>query len=153
MQILTRLALGMWLGRFDNVHCANFHHYAAGGVVVKAIRWRSAALQLRGLGSHVISSAQALVHIVHGILRRLKKADMKHSGISPLRSHALVVHQCQQKAIGIPQHRELIAAFLQGLKIEYRAEERRKSRHVVGGEVGVIHRYHRDSPFIESSIA
>jgi hypothetical protein len=39
------------------------------------------------------------------MLRGLKKADVKHAGVSLLWSYALVVHQCQQKSFGIPQDR------------------------------------------------
>jgi hypothetical protein len=89
----------MRLGGFGNVHRADFHHYTAGGVVVEAVCWRSAALQLRRPRRDVVPSAQVIVHEVHGMLRGLKKADVKHSGISLLWSHALVVHQ---SPVGLP---------------------------------------------------
>ena len=57
------------------------------------------------------------------MLRGLKKADVKHAGVSLLWSYALVVHQCQQKTLGIPQHCEFVAPFFHYLKIENRAEE------------------------------
>jgi hypothetical protein len=53
------------------------------------------------------------------MLRGLKKADVKHSRISLLWSHSLVVHQCQQKALGIPQRRWFIGAFLYELKTNH----------------------------------
>jgi hypothetical protein len=58
MQILTRFALGCGLGGFGNVHCADFDHYTAGGVIAETVCWRSATLQLRRLRRQVVPSAQ-----------------------------------------------------------------------------------------------
>jgi hypothetical protein len=76
-------------------------------LLAPAVCFRSATLHLRRLRRHVVPSAQVLVHEVHSMLRGLKKADVKQSRISLLWSHSLVVHQCQQKALGIPQ-RQLV---------------------------------------------
>jgi hypothetical protein len=69
------------------------------------------------------------MQLVDSPLRRLQKAHMKQPRIPLLRRHPLIKHQRQQKAIGIPQHRKLIAALGINLKTKNRTEELLKLRN------------------------